>query len=161
MPTTMRNVRLANAYSIYREDTEHPDTGQHHATHVTGFDQDGNAVRPVHHVPDTAGVRAAINEGRLEEVRDSDVERINAEQDAERQRVADSRPATPQTMAITKADFDAQIKAAVDAALAANGGSGKKKAAQNGDTGSGIVTPGFETAVTTVADGLAAQPPGQ
>lgn len=159
MPTTMRNVRLTNAYSIYREDTEHPDTGQHHATHVTGFDQDGNAVRPIHNVPDTAGVRAAINEGRLQDVRDSDVERINAEQEAERQRLADSRPATPQTMAITRADFDAQIKAAVDAALAANNGNGKKKAGATAD--SGIVTPGFETAVTTVVDGLAAQPPGQ
>lgn len=119
-----RNVRVTNAHGIYREDTQHPETGQHYTTHVTGFDRDGNAVRPIHAVPDTAGVRSALNETRLEEVRDADVETIKTEHEEERRRVAASRPSSGEVTTITLSPEDLQARLVAAAAEAQSKGKG-------------------------------------
>jgi len=115
MASAWRHVRVTDTHGIFREDTQHPETGAHYATHVTGFDEDGNPVRPVHTVPETAGVRSALNETRLEEVRDSEVEALAA-QHAEAKRAA--RAARPSadaatTLTLTPEDFQARVAAAV------------------------------------------------
>jgi len=109
-----RNVRVTDTHGIFREDTQNPDTGEHFPTHVTGFDADGNPVRPIHTIPDTSTVRSALNETRLEEVRDSDVETLRAQHDDERRRVVASRPSTSATtISLTPDELQARLTAAV------------------------------------------------
>jgi len=70
-------VRLTHSHGIFKE--HYLDGNQHLDVHVTGFDpddgqvirdEDGTLLTPVHDVPRTPGVSAAIAEGRLIDVFD-------------------------------------------------------------------------------------------
>jgi len=95
-------VRLANAYSIHKETAADPNGGTEPMDiHITGFDEDGNAVCPIFHVPLAPGVRMALNEGRLQQVQNTEVDAEQAKLDELKARKRAERAAAPPTQTVT------------------------------------------------------------